>query len=689
MKNIQLTDDFRRRTRQAIGAIIAFILVYFLLVVLGLGFAVACVYFAIELVVHIPRFLTVMLGIGLAALGVFVLMFLFKFIFSAKKAERSHLLKIDRNEEPELFEMIDAIVAGVATQPPKKVYLSSEVNAAVFYDSSFWSMFLPVQKNLQIGLGLINTVSKDELKAILAHEFGHFSQRTMKVGSYVYNVNQIIFNMLYENNSYNSLMQKWSNASGYFAIFVAIGVKIVGGVQWVLGKMYAVVNLSHLGLSREMEYHADAIAATVTGPAPLQNALWRMDLSDYAFTAVLRFYEQKITENTRSANIYREQDYISRFQARADGIVFENGLPMVTAVHRTKFNKSRLKLNNQWASHPTTEERVARMNAVQPGNTHYDHTPANEMIKRLEYYQEYFTDQVFREVAYTAPVSQYPLQAFEADYNSDYLANTFDPVFRSYYDHKNIEVFDTEIIEAAQQADTGFFEDEKIDWVYTAAALKNDMDVLTQISSRQLNLKTFDYDGVKYKKADAETLQEQLKKELDTINRNIEENDHNIYRQLLFVAAQQGRSADVKADYRCLFVYDQSLDTRLETCRNIWNRLAFIYEATPHSVIQSNFEQLKPIEQEFKAQLSKVLEDPLFEAARTSEINDTLGKYLGNEQPYYVLDHYDDAVLKLLIDSLNYYGFLIGRGYFILKQRLLQTQADLLYPRKGGIVTTT
>ncbi|MBO9594903.1 MAG: M48 family metalloprotease [Niabella sp.] len=686
MKNIELTDDFRRRTRQAILAIIAFILVYLLLVILGLGFAVACVYAAIELVARIPRFLTVMLGIGLAALGVFVLMFLFKFMFSAKKTDRAHLLQIDHNEEPELFEMIDTIVAGVATLPPKKVYLSSEVNAAVFYDSSFWSMFLPVQKNLQIGLGLVNTVSKDELKAILAHEFGHFSQRTMKVGSYVYNVNQIIFNLLYENNSYNSLMQKWSNASGYFTIFVAIGVKIVGGIQWVLGKMYQVVNLSHLGLSREMEYHADAIAATVTGAAPLQNALWRMDLSDYAFSAVLRFYEQKIAENTRSSNIYREQDYISRFQARAEGINFEHGLPMITAAHRTKFNKSRLKLNNQWASHPTTEERVARMNAMKPGNMHYDHTPANAMIKRLDYYQEYFTDQIFQQVAYTAPVAHYSLKAFETDYSRDYQANTFDPVFRSYYDNKNIDVFDTGAIGAAQQADTDFFGDEKVDWVYTATALKNDLEVLTQISGNQLQVKTFDYDGVKYKKADAEVLQEQLKRDLDTIHQRIGENDHNIYRQLLFVAEQQGRSADIKEAYRCLFAYDQSFDDRLETCRNIWNRLAFIYEGTPYSVIQSNFEQLKPIEQEFKAQLRTLLEDPLFEAARTGEIDSTLSKYLENELPYYVVDHYDDAVLKLLIDSLNHYGFLTERSYFILKQRLLQKQAELLYPREAGIV---
>jgi hypothetical protein len=36
------------------------------------------------------------------------------------------------------------------------------------------------KKNLTIGIGLINSTSVGELKTILAHEFGHFSQRSMK-----------------------------------------------------------------------------------------------------------------------------------------------------------------------------------------------------------------------------------------------------------------------------------------------------------------------------------------------------------------------------------------------------------------------------------------------------------------------------------------------------------------------------
>src|SRR5436190_349521 len=120
----------------------------------------------------------------------------------------------------------------------KHIFIFADVNAGVFYHSSFWSMFLPVRKNLEIGLGFVNSVNISEFKAVMAHEFGHFSQRSMKLGSFTYNVNKVIYNMLYDNNSYSSFLQKWGSISGYTAIFASITVKIATGIQYILRQMY-------------------------------------------------------------------------------------------------------------------------------------------------------------------------------------------------------------------------------------------------------------------------------------------------------------------------------------------------------------------------------------------------------------------------------------------------------------------
>lgn len=256
-KEIKISSEFKTQTFKAILSIAFFILTYALMLLLAIGLTAICIYGGITLIVIRPMLFTIALGVGAASLGVLVLIFLLKFIFKSHKVDRSHLYKITKTDEPELFSLINDIVMQVGTKFPKNVYLSNDVNASVFYDSDFWSMFLPVNKNLQIGLGLVNTVTKAELSAILSHEFGHFSQKTMKVGSYVYNVNQIIYNLLYDNEPYDKLIQNWANVSGYFSIFVVLAVKITHGIQWFLRLAYDVVNRSYMGLSREMEFHAE------------------------------------------------------------------------------------------------------------------------------------------------------------------------------------------------------------------------------------------------------------------------------------------------------------------------------------------------------------------------------------------------------------------------------------------------
>ncbi|ASZ13879.1 M48 family metallopeptidase [Chitinophaga pendula] len=207
---VAISAAFRKMTIRAVLAIVLFIFTYLLLFALAAGLTLASGFAGFIVISAIGlNYISAAIGLGLISVGVLILYFLIKFLFKQHKVDRSHLTELTREEQPELFAFIEEIVQQVGTTFPKKIYLASDVNAAVFYDSSFWSMFFPVRKNLLIGIGLINTVSRLELKAILAHEFGHFSQRSMKLGSYVYNVNQVIYNMLHDNESFNRVLQNW------------------------------------------------------------------------------------------------------------------------------------------------------------------------------------------------------------------------------------------------------------------------------------------------------------------------------------------------------------------------------------------------------------------------------------------------------------------------------------------------
>ena len=389
--DIQISPEFKKQTSKAIFAIGLFILVYILLILIGFLVTIACIAGGVTLIIAKPMFFTLALGIGLASLGVMIIIFLFKFLFKRNKTDLSNFTEVKRSEEPKLFAFIDEIVAETKTNFPKKVFLSSEVNASVFYDSSFWSMILPIKKNLHIGLGLVNSVTVSELKGILAHEFGHFSQKSMKVGSYVYNVNKVIHNMLFENESYENAISKTANKSGYFALLLYISVGFNQMAKYILQAMYKIVNINYMGLSREMEFHADEIAANIVGSKPMIDSMLRMDLSSSSFDSVIEHYNLKINESITTANIFPKHLLVMNFLAMDNKIAIANELPSIEIDSLDKFNKSKLIIKDQWASHPSTEERINAFKKLNFEPINLDNRSANKLFKNITETQEKIT----------------------------------------------------------------------------------------------------------------------------------------------------------------------------------------------------------------------------------------------------------------------------------------------------------
>jgi Zn-dependent protease with chaperone function len=168
------SEAFKKEVKKVMGSIVLFFIVYMILIVLAIGLVTGCVYAGIALIIAMPKFITLMIGVGLIGLGVMVFVFLVKFVFAVTRFDHSNSIEITELEHPNLFSFIRQLAKDTQTSFPKRIYISPDVNACVFYDSSFWSMLLPVKKNLQIGLGLVNSLTVSEFKAVMAHEFGKF-----------------------------------------------------------------------------------------------------------------------------------------------------------------------------------------------------------------------------------------------------------------------------------------------------------------------------------------------------------------------------------------------------------------------------------------------------------------------------------------------------------------------------------
>lgn len=675
--NIQPSPNFRKMAMNAIFAIITFIFVYLILLILGIALTALCIYGGVALIIAAPKFITIVLGVGLASLGIMIFIFLIKFLFKEHEIDKSHLTEIQREEYPELFNFIEEIATEAKVKSPKKIYLSRDVNAAVFYNSSFWSMFFPVRKNLQIGVGLINTVTEQELKAIIAHEFGHFSQRSMSVGSYVYNVNEVIFNMLYDNNSFDQNIQAWANISGYFSIFVIIAVKLIQGIQWILQKMYGLVNIRYMTLSREMEFHADEVAANIAGSKPLIDSLLRLELSQLAYNSTINFYEHKSENNIISKNIYKDHLFTLEFFAKENNISLKDGLPLVTVSDINK-GRSKIKIEDQWASHPSTEERVDALRKLNIVKNENRENLAITLLPDKEKLGEELTKLIFYYSTFRKETVAIENEEFRKDFMEDIVANQFSKEYNTYYDNKNPITFDLESITDFALSDTmeTLFEKEKVDIVYNLIALEEDKILLESISKMEIEIKSFHYEESIYNVKQAENLIVEINKKIEESKSLIKENDINIYKFFYNQAQKKSNEIELKNKYHNLFEQDTIYNRRKYIYRRFLEFTDQLNMATEQQHVENIFAEISHLEKDLRKEIEELINNPILETEITLLINDNLEKYLSRDWYYSANADADNEYLNTLFTALNNFNYLILRYYFLVKKDLLNYQIE-------------
>ena len=203
-----LTPSYKFKAALAIFSIILFFVLYVALVVSLCYLTYYAIYYP---VFDVNRF-SVMAKIGAVAGSAMLLIFTLKFLFKLRNFKPKNRVKLKADEYPELFDFIKKVCAETNAPKPKNIYIDPDVNAYVSYTNVWLSLFLPMRKTLTIGLGLVSSVNLSEFKAVIAHEFGHFSQRAMKIGSYIISANTIIHDMIYERDRWDNILDQWRNS---------------------------------------------------------------------------------------------------------------------------------------------------------------------------------------------------------------------------------------------------------------------------------------------------------------------------------------------------------------------------------------------------------------------------------------------------------------------------------------------
>src|SRR5262245_33239097 len=125
--------------------------------------------------------------------------------------------------------------------------------------SPFSICFSPPKKNLEIGLGLVNSLTLGEFRAVLAHEFGHFAQRAMAVGRWVYIAQQIAAHLVARRDKLDGFLNGLSRVDLRVAWIGWLMRLIVWSIRSIVESAFSLVVLLQRALSREMELQADLV----------------------------------------------------------------------------------------------------------------------------------------------------------------------------------------------------------------------------------------------------------------------------------------------------------------------------------------------------------------------------------------------------------------------------------------------
>ncbi|MFG1696292.1 M48 family metallopeptidase [Nonomuraea sp. NPDC049309] len=165
----------------AFRAVLAFTLLAGFYVLVGLILA-AAVFFDVLLVTDFHANLVKFALVLTLAAGALVRALV---MVSRRQGGEQPGVAVGREHEPVLWQTVEELAQRVRTAPPDEIRLVPEVNAAVSEDTKFLGM-KATKRRMFIGLPLLQTLTVDELRAVLGHELGHYSGAHTRLGAPVY-----------------------------------------------------------------------------------------------------------------------------------------------------------------------------------------------------------------------------------------------------------------------------------------------------------------------------------------------------------------------------------------------------------------------------------------------------------------------------------------------------------------------
>ncbi|MFJ3936390.1 M48 family metallopeptidase [Streptomyces parvus] len=274
-------------------------------------------------------------------------------------------VRVDDGHEPRLWQTVRDIARQVGTRAPDEILLTGDVNASVGEDSRFLGLAGGTRR-LHIGLPLMTGLSETQLRAVLAHEMGHYGNADTRLAAVSERGRVHVLRTIahFEARAGAKVSKERARQEKKAAAAVAKGRKAkevdttgtgityraMARLYTAYGKFYLRATLSG---SRRAEFAADIAAARIAGRDATASALREIPVIDAAHDFYLNSYA---TLGTDAGLLPPPGEFLGGFRrllaARHEELAAMRGgrLPAEPV--------------SPYDSHPPIAERVARIEAL-------------------------------------------------------------------------------------------------------------------------------------------------------------------------------------------------------------------------------------------------------------------------------------------------------------------------------------
>jgi len=321
--------------------------------------------------IHLPKnplrlFLILYLGPLLA--GLILVLFLLKPILASRTVS-CQLLTIDSDSQPEFFDFLRRVSAAVGASMPTRIELDNQANASASFDPTLRSFFKR-DLVLTLGLPLVACLNVNQLAAVVAHEFGHFTQSAgMRFHHLIWYVNSWLAAGVHDRDNWDEALADVADGAGWLiglAVLASRGLILL--VRALLALLLFVANRARASFSRQMEFHADEYASGLAGSSCYVDTLALLPVIDTAYVTALVDIAQEVSNGSLP------DDFPLFVRART--------LTMAPDAREAAIREDALESSKD-ADHPPIAERTARIEARRDAAVFRLDAPATALFRNF------------------------------------------------------------------------------------------------------------------------------------------------------------------------------------------------------------------------------------------------------------------------------------------------------------------